>query len=107
MHFCDHQVDWKDFQKLRGEFKKFILLLKDSLFIKNDNPTLYRGQFSEELLLFCSSILNIFTVNHVCDVYHFVKNYMILNKTNNNCNVQDYHCVNLKLEAQISESLFS
>ena len=48
-----------------------------------------------------------FTVNHVCDVYHFVKNYMILNKTNSNCNVQDYHCVNLKMKAQISERLFS
>ena len=44
--FWDYQVAWKDLKKLRGEFNKFILLLKESLSIKNDNPVLNRVQFS-------------------------------------------------------------
>ena len=46
MLFCDYQVTWKDFKKLRGKSNKFILLLKESLFIKNDNLILNKNQFS-------------------------------------------------------------
>ena len=42
MLVCDHQVALENFRSLGNETNKFILELKESLFIKEDKPTLNR-----------------------------------------------------------------
>ena len=49
---CDHQVAWEDFRILQRESNRFMLELKESLFITRENTTLKRDQFSKELILF-------------------------------------------------------
>ena len=48
----DHHVAWKHLRILGSESNKFILELKESLFIRRDKPALHKNQFSQELLLF-------------------------------------------------------
>ena len=52
MLICDHHVNWKDFKINGRKSNKFILELKENLFIKRDEPILNKNQFFQELLLF-------------------------------------------------------
>ena len=52
MLFCDHRVAWDDFKVLGNESNNFLLELKESLFIKRDQPILNKNLFSRELFLF-------------------------------------------------------
>ena len=52
MLVCDHKVLHEDFKFLGNESNKYLLELKDSLFIKGDRPSLNKNLFSQELLLF-------------------------------------------------------
>ena len=60
---CDHHVVWEGFRKLESESSKFMLELKESLFIEKDKPT-NRNQFSQELLILYSASLNNLTLRH-------------------------------------------
>ena len=49
---CDHKVVWEDFTILGNESNRFLLELKESLFIKRDKPSLNKNIYSQELHLF-------------------------------------------------------
>ena len=49
---CDHKVLYEDFTFLGNESNKYLLELKESLFIKRDRPPLNKNLYSQELLLF-------------------------------------------------------
>ena len=48
----DHKVVYEDFKLLGNESSRYLLELKESLFIKRDKPTLNKNLYSQELLLF-------------------------------------------------------
>ena len=48
----DHKVLHEDFKFLGNESNKYLLELKESLFIKRDRPSLNKNLYSQELLLF-------------------------------------------------------
>ena len=48
----DHKVLHEDFKFLGNESNKYLLELKQSLFIKRDRPSLDKNLYSQELLLF-------------------------------------------------------
>ena len=52
MLVCDHKVLHEDFKFLGNESNKYLLELKESLFIKRDKPSLNKNLYSQELLLF-------------------------------------------------------
>ena len=52
MLVCDHKVVHKDFKFLGNESSRYLLELKESLFIKRDRPSLNKNLYSQELLLF-------------------------------------------------------
>ena len=52
MLFCDHRVAWDDFTVLGNEANHYLLEIKESLFIKRDQPLLNKNLFSKELFLF-------------------------------------------------------
>ena len=68
---CDHQVSWEDFGLFRSKCNRFILELKETLFVKRDKTSLNRHQYSLELLLFYPAILNNFSLNHFRYTYLF------------------------------------
>ena len=47
---CDHTVAWEDFSITGREPNQYLLGTKESLFIKRENPSLYRNKYSQELL---------------------------------------------------------
>ena len=49
---CDHIAAWEDFSIIGIESNHYLLETKESLFIKQDNPSLYRNKYSQELFLF-------------------------------------------------------
>ena len=52
MLVCDHKVVHEDFKCLGNESSRYLLELKESLFIKRDMPSLNKNLYSQELLLF-------------------------------------------------------
>ena len=56
MFVCDHKVVHEDFKFLGNESNRYLLELKESLFIKRDRPSLNKNLYSQELLLFEYSI---------------------------------------------------
>ena len=52
MLVCDHKVVREDFKFLGNESNRYLVELKESLFIKRDKPSLNKNLYSEELLLF-------------------------------------------------------
>ena len=52
MVVCDHKVVHEDFKFLGNESNRYLLELKESLFIKRDKPSLNKNLYSQELLLF-------------------------------------------------------
>ena len=52
MLVCDHKVLHEDFKFLGNESNKYLLELKESLFIKRDTPSLDKNLYSQELSLF-------------------------------------------------------
>ena len=52
MLFCDHKVTWDDFTVLGRESNHYLLDIKESLFIKRDQPLLNKNIYSKELYLF-------------------------------------------------------
>ena len=52
MLVCDHKVLHEDFKFLGNESNKYLLELKESLFIKRDRPSFNKNLYSQELLLF-------------------------------------------------------
>ena len=52
MLVCDHKVVHEDFKFLGNESNRYLLELKESLFIKRDKPSLNKNLYSQELLLF-------------------------------------------------------
>ena len=52
MPVCDHKVVHENFKFLGNESSRYLLELKDSLFIKRDRPSLNKNLYSQELLLF-------------------------------------------------------
>ena len=52
MLVCDHKVVHEDFKFLGNESNRYLLELKESLFIKRDRPSLNKNLYSQELLLF-------------------------------------------------------
>ena len=52
MLVCDHKVVHEDFKFLGNESNRYLVELKESLFIKRDTPSLDKNLYSEELLLF-------------------------------------------------------
>ena len=49
---CDHKVLHEDFKFLGNESNKYLLELKENLFIKRDRPSLNKNLYSQELFLF-------------------------------------------------------
>ena len=49
---CDHRVAWEDFSIIGRESNHYLLETKESLFIKQDNPSLNRNKYSHRLFLF-------------------------------------------------------
>ena len=49
---CDHTVVWEDFSIIGRESNHYLLESKESLFIKQENPSLNRNKYSQELFLF-------------------------------------------------------
>ena len=49
---CNHTVAWEDFSIIGRESKHYLLEVKERLFIKQDNPSLNRNKYSQELFLF-------------------------------------------------------
>ena len=47
----DHNVAWEDFCIIGRESNHYLLEIKESLFIKRDNPFLNRNKYSQELFL--------------------------------------------------------
>ena len=52
MLVCDHEVVHEDFKFLGNDSNRYLLELKESLFIKRDTPSLNKNLYSQELLLF-------------------------------------------------------
>ena len=52
MLVCDHKIVHEDFKFLRNESNRYLLGLKESLFIERDRPSLNKNLYSQELLLF-------------------------------------------------------
>ena len=52
MIVCDHKVVYEDFKFLGNESYRYLLELKESLFIKRDKPSLNKILYLQELLLF-------------------------------------------------------
>ena len=52
MVVCDRKVMHEDFKFLCNESNRYLLELKEILFIKRDKPSLNRNLYSQELLLF-------------------------------------------------------
>ena len=52
MFVCDHKVVHEDFKFLGNEYNRYLLELKESLFIKRDKPSLNKNLYLQELLLF-------------------------------------------------------
>ena len=52
MLVCDHKVVHEDFTFLGNESNRYLLELKESLFIKRDKPSVNKNLYSQELLLF-------------------------------------------------------
>ena len=52
MLVCDHKLVHEDFKFLGNESNRYLLELKDSLFIKRDRSSLNKNLYSQELLLF-------------------------------------------------------
>ena len=52
MLVCDHKVVHEDFKFLGNESNRYLLELKENLFIKRDKPSLNKNLYSQELLLF-------------------------------------------------------
>ena len=52
MLVCDQKGVHEDFEFLGNESKRYLLELKESLFIKRDKPSLNKNLYSQELLLF-------------------------------------------------------
>ena len=52
MLVCDHKVAHEDFTFLGNESNRYLLKLKESLFIKRDKPSLNKNLYSQEVLLF-------------------------------------------------------
>ena len=52
MLVCDHKVVHEDFKFLGNESNRYLLELKESLFIKRDKPSLNKNLYSQVLLLF-------------------------------------------------------
>ena len=51
MLFCDHKVVYEYFKFLGNESNRYLLELKESLFLKRDKPSLNKNLCSQELLL--------------------------------------------------------
>ena len=49
---CDQTVTWEGFSIIGRESNHYLLETKESLFIKQDNPSLNRKKYSQELILF-------------------------------------------------------
>ena len=49
---CDHKVVHEDFKFLGNESNRYLLELKESLFINKDKPSLNTNLYLMELLLF-------------------------------------------------------
>ena len=52
MLVCNHKAVHEDFKFLGNESNRYLLELKESLFIKRDRPSLNKNLYSQELLLF-------------------------------------------------------
>ena len=52
MIVCDHKVVYEDFKFLGNESYRYLLELKESLFIKRDKPSLNKNLYWQELLPF-------------------------------------------------------
>ena len=52
MLVCDHKIVHEDFKFLGNESNRYLLELKDSLFIERDRPSFNKNLDSQELLLF-------------------------------------------------------
>ena len=52
MLVCDHKVVHGDFKFLGNESNRYLLELKESLFIKRGNLSFNKNLYSQELLLF-------------------------------------------------------
>ena len=52
MLVCDHKVVHEDFNFLGNESNRYLLELKESLFIQRDRSSLNKNLYSQELLLF-------------------------------------------------------
>ena len=49
---CDDKIMHEDFKLLGNESNRYLLELKESLFIKRDKPSLNKTLYWQELLLF-------------------------------------------------------
>ena len=49
MLVCDHQVVHEDFKFLGTESNRYLLEVKESLFLKRDRPSLNNNLYSQEL----------------------------------------------------------
>ena len=49
---CENRVAWEDFSISGRDSNHYLSETKESLFIKRDNPSLYRNKYSQELFLF-------------------------------------------------------
>ena len=49
---CDHIVAWEDFSIIDRESNHYLLETRENLFIKQDNLSLNRKKYSQELFLF-------------------------------------------------------
>ena len=49
---CDHIVAWEDFSIIDRESNRYLLETRENLFIKQDNLSLNRKKYSQELFLF-------------------------------------------------------
>ena len=56
MLVCDHKVVDEDFKFLRNESNRYLLELKESLFIKRDKPSVNKNLYLQELYCFEYSI---------------------------------------------------
>ena len=52
MLVCDHKVVHEDLKLLGNESSRYLIELKESLFLKKDKPLLNKNLYSQELLLF-------------------------------------------------------
>ena len=52
MFICEHKVVHEDFKFLGKASTRYLLELKESLFIKRNKPSLNKNLYSQEILLF-------------------------------------------------------